>query len=152
MFRGISLDDAQKSFWFHARVTWDAHASCLSFWYTNHPLRNSPESNRSLIEFGNQLKKGGVTLASFVRVWEILESPGILCWHFPGHGYKSWKVLEICKLHFDNVIFTVSIVCGTACKAYSKDKVIVDVATGWIKIKCGLGSPGKRVKKGTDPD
>ena len=51
---------------------------------------------------------------------------------------KSWKVLEIC---FDHVIFTISIACGTACKAHSKNKVIVDLAAGYIK--CGLGSPGK---------
>ena len=50
---------------------------------------------------------------------------------------KSWKMttspgkaIEIGKLCFDYVIFTVSIACGTACKAYSKNKVIVDVATG----------------------
>ena len=43
---------------------------------------------------------------------------------------KSWKVLEICKLSFDHVIFTISIACGMACKVYSKNKVIFDVATG----------------------
>ena len=33
------------------------------------------------------------------------------------------------------------IACSMACKAYSNNKIIVNVATGYIK--CGLGSPGK---------
>ena len=66
--------------------------------------------------------------------WKVLEN-----------DYKSWKVLEICNLCVDHVIFTVSIACCTACKAYSKNKIIVAVATGWIK--CGLGSPGKNVSE-----
>ena len=33
--------------------------------------------------------------------WKVLEN-----------DFKSWKVLEICKLCFDHVIFTVSTGCG----------------------------------------
>ena len=39
------------------------------------------------------------------------------------------------------MIFIVSIASGTALKAYSKNKVIVDVATD--SMKCGFGSRGK---------
>ena len=82
----------------------------------------------------------------FVLVLEILlESPGILLWHFPG---KCLQVLEspgdlyLVRVYcYDHMIFTVLITCGAACKGYSKNKVIVDVATR--QIKCGLGRPGK---------
>ena len=47
--------------------------------------------------------------------------------------FLDFYVDRVC--FFDHVIFTVSIACGTACKAYSKDKVIADVATGWIKCE-----------------
>ena len=64
---------------------------------------------------------------------------------------KSWKMttnpespgdLHLVRVYcFDHMIFTVSIACGMVCKAYSKNKVTVDVPTG--QIKCWLGSPGK---------
>ena len=66
------------------------------------------------------------------KSWKVLESYfGIFQdWEVLEDDYKSWKFLEICKLCFDHMIFTDSIARGTACKAYSKNKVIVDVATG----------------------
>ena len=67
------------------------------------------------------------------KSWKMTTSPG-----------KSWRSLSSNKLCavlfldfylvrvpcFDHMIFTISIACGTACKAYSKNKVIFDVATG----------------------
>ena len=66
------------------------------------------------------------------KSWKVLEFHfGIFQdWKVLENDYKSWKVREICKLCFNHVIFTISIACGTACKAYSKNKVIVDIATG----------------------
>ena len=80
----------------------------------------------------------GKLYSGFVRVLEILESPGILLWHFPGleSPGKRLQVLEspgdlyLVRVYcFEHMIFTISIVCCTACKAYSKNKDIVDGAT-----------------------
>ena len=66
----------------------------------------------------------------------------------PGKSWRSVnsnnKVLDFCLVRvycFEHMIFAVSIACGTKCKTYSKNKVIVDVAAG--QINCRLGSPGK---------
>ena len=77
----------------------------------------------------NLQRKNTFVGTGFVRVldfyfgifqdWKVLEN-----------DYKSWKVLGICKHCSDHVIFTISIACGMACKAYLKNKVTVDVATG----------------------
>lgn len=47
-----------------------------------------------------------------------------------GPGNQDWEVLEIFKLCFNHMIFTVSVACGIACKVCSKNKVVVDVAAG----------------------
>ena len=68
------------------------------------------------------------------KTWKVLEFYfGIFQdWKVLENDYKSWKVLEICKLYFDDVIFTTSQlhVAWHVIKAYSNNKVIVDVATG----------------------
>ena len=50
-------------------------------------------------------------------------------WKMTTGPEKSWR--SVLRVYcFDHMVFTVSIACGMACKAYSKNKVIVDVATG----------------------
>ena len=91
---------------------------------------------------GNPGESWNFTLA-FSRTgksWKMTTSPG-----------KSWisvssknKVLDFCLVRvyrFDHMIFTILIACGMAHKSCSKNKDIVDVATG--QIKCGFGSPVK---------
>ena len=86
--------------------------------------------------------------------WKVLEFYfGIFQdWKVPENDYKSLKVLEICKLCFDHVIFTISVACGMACKAYSKNKVIVEYShwldkmwawESWKNVSQSWKIPGK---------
>ena len=88
------------------------------------------------------------------KSWKVLEFYfGIFQdWKVLENDYKFWKVLEICKLCFDHVIFTISIACGMACKAYSKNKVIVEyrhwldkmrASESWKNVSQSWKNPGK---------